>query len=40
MNGSQGNDTLYHVLNDHLGSLNGIINAETDEVEYFSFDAC
>jgi len=32
-------DTLYHVLTDHLGSLTGIINADTDEVTYYSYDA-
>jgi len=34
-----GNDTLYHVLSDHLGSLNAVINAETDSVTYFSYTA-
>jgi len=32
-------DTLYHVLTDHLGSLTGIINADTDDVTYYSYDA-
>jgi RHS repeat-associated protein len=32
-------DTLYHVLTDHLGSLNGVINAETDDVTYYSYNA-
>jgi len=32
-------DTLYHVLSDHLGSLNGVINADTDSVTYYSYSA-
>src|SRR6056297_1275522 len=34
-----GNDTLYHVLTDHLGSLTAVINAETDSVTRYSYSA-
>ena len=38
MNGS-GNDTMYYVLSDHLGSMTTIVNAATSEVENCSFNA-
>ena len=38
MNGS-GNDTMYYVLPDHLGSFTSTVNAETSEVENYSFNA-
>lgn len=38
MNGS-GNDTMYYVLSDHLGSMTTIVNAATSEVENYSFTA-
>ncbi|MBD3406592.1 MAG: hypothetical protein GF411_10800 [Candidatus Lokiarchaeota archaeon] len=34
-----GNDTMYYVLSDHLGSLTTIVNAESDEVRSYSFNA-
>ena len=34
-----GNDTLYHVLTDHLGSLTAVINAQTDSVTRYSYNA-
>jgi len=34
-----GNDTLYHVLTDHLRSLTAVINAETDSVTRYSYSA-
>ncbi|MCK5137880.1 MAG: hypothetical protein KAR19_18990, partial [Bacteroidales bacterium] len=38
MEGS-GNDTMYYVLSDHLGSLTTIVNATTSEVKNYSFNA-
>ncbi|MFH0756993.1 MAG: RHS repeat-associated core domain-containing protein [Bacteroidota bacterium] len=34
-----GNDTMYHVFSDHLGSLTTIVNASTNSVENYSFNA-
>jgi len=38
MEGS-GNDTMYYVLSDHLGSLTAIVNASASEVRNYSFNA-
>jgi RHS repeat-associated protein len=38
MNGS-GNDTMYYVLSDHLGSMTNLVNASTGQVESYSFNA-
>jgi len=38
MEGS-GNDTMYYVLSDHLGSLTTIVNETTSAVENYSFNA-
>ena len=38
MEGS-GNDTMFYVLSDHLGSLTTIVNAATSEVQNYSFNA-
>lgn len=32
-------DTLFHVIKDHLGSVSAVINAETDSITYFSYNA-
>gem|GEM_PF-1828088 len=34
-----GNDTMYHILSDHLGSLTTIVNASSNEVKNFSYNA-
>ena len=34
-----GNDTMYYVLSDHLGSLTIIVNTSTSEVTNYSFNA-
>jgi len=32
-------DTLYHVLSDNLGSINAVINSETNEISKYSYSA-
>jgi RHS repeat-associated protein len=34
-----GNDTMYYVLSDHLGSLTTLVNASTNAVQKYSFNA-
>lgn len=34
-----GNDTMYYVIQDHLGNISAVINEVTDSIQYFSYSA-